>query len=85
MQYRVGTSQVVVKFKVGLESVCKNLVGTMKTVGADLKRMLFKKFTKESAEISVEKSDEKSAERSTEKSPENPPQTKYVQQIKIQK
>ena len=41
VRWRVSEGRIVVKFKVGLEKLCKNLAKTMGNVKGDLKRMLF--------------------------------------------
>ena len=41
VHWKVSEGRIVVKFKVGLEKLCKNLAETMENVEGDLKRMLF--------------------------------------------
>ena len=41
VHWKVSEGRLVVKFKVGLEKLCKNLSETMENVEGDFKRMLF--------------------------------------------
>ena len=41
VQWKVSEGKIVVKFKVGLEKLCKNISEAMKNVEGDLHRMLF--------------------------------------------
>ena len=49
VHWKVSEGRIVVKFKVGLEKLCKNLAETMENVEGDLKRMLFWKVQQKSS------------------------------------